>query len=62
MVEPECQGTHHFYIAEVVGVEAEGKVFVLLVCTACGGVICKDFTVSKGIGPLRLLREEKHGT
>lgn len=32
----ECLGEHHFFVAETGVVEAEGKVCVVIVCTACG--------------------------
>jgi hypothetical protein len=27
---------HRYFVAETVGVEAEGKVVVILICTSCG--------------------------
>ena len=45
---------HRFFVASTVGVEAEGTVHVIIVCTACGIAECKGFQVSKGNSPLKL--------
>jgi len=55
----DCTANHTFFVAEVVGVEAEGKVYLLYLCTSCGEAICKEFKVSNPGTPLRLMREEK---
>lgn len=52
-------GNHNYFIAEAVGVEAEGKVFVLALCRSCGDFLSRDVTVSQKGATLRLLREEK---
>lgn len=57
---PNCTLDHSFYVADVVGVEAEGKVFLLYLCTRCGDAYCKEFKVGNPGNPLRLMREEKH--
>jgi hypothetical protein len=31
-----CEGTHRYFVAETGVVEVEGKVCVVIVCTACG--------------------------
>lgn len=41
-----CNGEHRFFACDLVGVEAEGKVFVILACTACGEVRTTELTVS----------------
>lgn len=53
-----CNGQHRFYVAEVIGVESEGKVYLLTLCTSCGAAFCKEFQVSKTPGKIRLLLEE----
>jgi hypothetical protein len=55
----ECVGNHTFFVAEVIGVEAEGKVYLLYLCTSCGESICKEFKVANPGSPVRLMREEK---
>ena len=40
-----CGGTHHFYVADTGTVELEGKVIVILVCTACGEGKFHEFKV-----------------
>jgi hypothetical protein len=55
----QCNLDHTFFVAEVVGVETEGKVYLIYLCTSCGEAICKEFKVSNPGSPLRLMREEK---
>ena len=52
-----CPGEHRYFVAECVGIESEGTVHVLVVCTACGDF--KDHVVRVGPGAIRLLQEEK---
>jgi hypothetical protein len=54
-----CEGTHDVFVAEVVAVEATGKVYILTVCKACDKASCHPFQVSDDRTPLRLLKEEK---
>lgn len=55
-----CQpANHNFYVAEVVGVEAEGMVYILIACKFCGDTHAKGHKVSLAGAGLRLLREEK---
>lgn len=54
-----CNELHRYFVAECVGVEAEGKVFVIAICTSCGHTFAKEFQVSKPGTPLRMLKEEK---
>jgi hypothetical protein len=42
----ECDGRHRFFALEPVGVEAEGKVVVIVVCTACGEVRTSNIQVA----------------
>lgn len=46
-------------MAEVIGIEAEGKIVVVKVCTQCGEDYFTEHKVSEPGLPLRLLREEK---
>jgi hypothetical protein len=55
----DCTANHTFFVAEVVGVEAEGKVYLIYLCTSCGEAISKEFRVANPGAPLRLMREEK---
>lgn len=43
----KCLGTHAIYVAEVVGIPAEGKVVVITVCRNCDLVSFHGQTVSK---------------
>lgn len=55
-----CTGSpHHFYCAEVVGVEATGKVYTILVCTDCGEFKYGVLDVKSEGKPLRLLKQEE---
>jgi hypothetical protein len=55
----DCMAAHSYFVAEVVGVEAEGKVYMLYLCTSCGDAHCREFTVAKPGASLRLMKEEK---
>jgi hypothetical protein len=50
----KCSGPHRFFVAEVVGVEAEGLVHLLALCTDCGETIHKSFAVSSKAATLTL--------
>lgn len=56
---PDCNGNHRIFCAEVVGIESEGKVLVINVCTSCEQVNVHEYKVSAPGTPLRLLKEEK---
>ncbi len=56
----DCPGNHHFFVAETVGVESEGMIYVVIVCTACGESQAKGHQVAKPGSLLRLLQEEKN--
>lgn len=49
-----CNGAHHYFVAEVVGVEAEGTVHLIALCTDCGDTIQKSFAVSSKSATLTL--------
>lgn len=57
----KCLGEHRFFIAEVVGVEASGKVFVLAVCTNCGEFRDHELDTRAAGSPMRLLHQEVKG-
>lgn len=50
---------HRYWVAEVVGVEAEGRVTVILACTDCGDVKFVSEKVCEPFSGLRLTQEEK---
>jgi hypothetical protein len=58
MVSRSCSGDHEIYVAEVIGVESEGKVVVILVCRRCADVTFHEKQIASVSGPLRLLKEE----
>jgi len=53
-MDAECSGGHRFFVAETIGVPAEGKAVILVVCTACGESFSRDFKVSAGTYPLTI--------
>ena len=57
-----CTGEHNYFIAEVVGVPAEGEVHVLAICRLCGEFVDKISKVSAPGANIRLLREESQKT
>lgn len=54
-----CQGSHAIYVAEVVGVEAEGTVTVITVCKHCSNVEFHTKQIAQGPSSLRMLKAEK---
>jgi hypothetical protein len=44
-MESNCEGSHRFFVAET-GIDAEGKIVIILVCTACGEGIKREFAVA----------------
>ncbi len=56
--QDKCGGQHHFYVAQVIGIESEGRVVTITVCTSCGEFRHDELTVSKEGSPLRLLIDE----
>jgi hypothetical protein len=55
-----CPGDPNYFIVDCIGVESEGKVFVLALCRHCDDFKVHEVTVSKAGSPIRLLREEKN--
>lgn len=53
-----CVGEHELYVAEVVGVESEGKLIVITVCRHCDRVTFHEHLVSPNAN-LRFVKEEK---
>ena len=54
-----CTGEHRFYVAEVCGVESEGKLYAIIVCTACGEFRTHELKVSSPHASIRLLKQEE---
>lgn len=47
VIGEECKGQHRFFVAETVAVPKEGRVAVILACTACGQPLLHFFQVSE---------------
>jgi len=58
-LQKECAGVHRYFVADVCGVESEGKLFVVVVCTACGHTFCREFKVSNPNVRLTLRSEKE---
>lgn len=58
-MDKHCSGEHRIFVAEVVGVESQGKVVVITVCTDCDTVNFHEHQLSTPGVPIRLLKEEK---
>lgn len=54
-----CTGEHRFFVPEVIGVESEGKVFVPIVCTACGEFRTHEFSVGPKGSPIKVKSDNK---
>jgi len=55
-MENKCYGEHEIYVAEVVGVQAEGKVVVITVCRHCDSVQFHEHQVAKAHVPFTLIK------
>jgi hypothetical protein len=55
----KCGGGHYIYVAEVVYVQKEGKLFVVNVCRACGQVTFHERQLSTPGTPALLLKEKE---
>lgn len=55
-----CSNDHSYFVADVVGVEAEGKVYLIYLCTGCGEAVSKEFKVATPGSEVRLMREERN--
>lgn len=51
-----CKGTHRFFVAETGLAEEEGKICVVIVCTACGEGKLIEHVID---GKLRLLNKKE---
>lgn len=58
MSDSDCNGQHRYFVCEVIGVEATGKVYPILACTACGHVIAPELTVAPAQTEFRLLKSK----
>lgn len=58
-MQTSCNGSHSYFVSEVVGCESEGAVTLIALCTHCGDIINEKIKVSEKAAPLRLLKEEK---
>lgn len=54
-----CNGQHHYYVAETVGVPAEGTASIIVVCTACGNSFSKKFSVSGPVPAFEMSQKTK---
>ena len=48
MGDSHCNGEHRFFVADVAVVEAEGKVCIMALCTACGTTQMTTHKVTEG--------------
>jgi len=58
-METNCRGEHQIFVAEVVAVEAEGKLVVVNVCRSCGEVTFHEHQVSKRGVPITFTKEKE---
>lgn len=60
MEQPKkCSGNHYIYVAEVVYVQKDGKLFVVNVCRACGEVTFHEKSIAQPGTPALLLKEKE---
>lgn len=55
----DCTGTHHYFVADVVGIQTEGKVCVVIVCTACGDIKINTIKVSEPNAPMTIEKRKE---
>lgn len=55
-----CEGQHNIFVADVIGVESEGHVFVLALCRHCDEFNVHKVEVATPGSPIRLLMEAKN--
>ena len=58
-MQTDCRGEHAIFVAEVVAVEAEGKLVVVNVCRSCGEVTFHEHQVTKAHVPLTFTKEKE---
>jgi hypothetical protein len=56
----KCGGSHSVYVAEVVYIQKDGKLFVVNVCRACGQVTFHEKQLSTPGTPALLLKEKEN--
>lgn len=54
-----CGGKHQIYVAEVVYVQSEGKLWVVTVCRDCDNVNFHEKQIAKPHIPATLMKNEK---
>jgi hypothetical protein len=59
MEDMYCDGGHHYFVAEVIGNQSNGKAYVLAICTACGDLKSHEVGVGNSGDSLRLYLDEK---
>lgn len=55
----KCGGGHYIYVAEVVYIQKDGKLFVVNVCRACGQVTFHEKQLATSGTPAQLLQEKE---
>jgi len=59
MQNTHCNGGHEIYVAEVVAVEAEGKIVVITVCRLCDRVSFTEKQICGSHSPIAFLKEKQ---
>lgn len=57
-ISRECDSEHRFYCADVAVVPAEGKVVVIIVCTACGESLAREHIVAQKDNEIHLEQKQ----
>jgi hypothetical protein len=55
----KCGGGHYIYVAEVVYIQKDGRLFVVNVCRACGNVSFHEKQLATPGTPALLLKEKE---
>lgn len=58
-ISGECKSEHRFYCADVAVVPAEGKVVVIIVCTACGESLAREHIVAQKDNEIHIEKQNK---
>jgi hypothetical protein len=56
----KCGGGHYIYVAEVVYIQKDGKLFVVNVCRACGNVSFHEKQLASPGTPALLLKQKEN--
>lgn len=59
LMDKRCEGQHDIYVAEVLYVEAEGKMVVATVCRSCDVVNFHEKVIAASHQPATLLKQGK---